>query len=437
MRKITLLVGFALLIHSCSSDDTTIETQQQEQEIAATCSDGIQNGDETEIDCGGSCEPCITSLVVEGKAQKGPFINGSVILLSELDASFSPTGNVFTSEILENTGSFSFGELNLISPNVSLRVNGFYFNEVCGALSSAPIILQGIASLTAGNPANLLESQINLNVLTHLEKSRIEYLLENGTSFLQAKSQAQNEILQIFEIAIAGGIEASELLDISGSSSGDAALIAVSSILQGFRTESEFSSIMADIISDIRTDGSLDNPVIGANLVAHAKLLDAAVITSYIEDRYEDLGIEVTVPNFGQYISNFIENTDFEELDTVITYQENGVNGTNLLDIETIEIPSNTFVSLAAELPVDCMDLTIKISAANGTFCEFGCWVYSVSSIVNWDIDIYDQSTDSQTFNSTDTNLDLGMIFENGTFLIAYFENNSSTPTRTKTLIAN
>jgi uncharacterized protein (TIGR02145 family) len=30
--------------------------------IAATCSDGIQNGDETGLDCGGSCDPCFGSV---------------------------------------------------------------------------------------------------------------------------------------------------------------------------------------------------------------------------------------------------------------------------------------------------------------------------------------------------------------------------------------
>ncbi|MGB0260442.1 MAG: hypothetical protein ACPF99_03425, partial [Flavobacteriaceae bacterium] len=46
--KLTLLV-FGLVLFSCTSDNNDPEP---------TCSDGILNGDETGVDCGGSCEPC-------------------------------------------------------------------------------------------------------------------------------------------------------------------------------------------------------------------------------------------------------------------------------------------------------------------------------------------------------------------------------------------
>ncbi|MDC6353376.1 hypothetical protein PP177_01225 [Robiginitalea sp. SP8] len=45
---------FALMLASCSSDDGGTDPPVQ-----ATCSDGIQNGDETGIDCGGSCTACV------------------------------------------------------------------------------------------------------------------------------------------------------------------------------------------------------------------------------------------------------------------------------------------------------------------------------------------------------------------------------------------
>ena len=46
-----LAVAFVLFIASCEKDDPNPEPQ-------ATCDDGIQNGDETGIDCGGSCSAC-------------------------------------------------------------------------------------------------------------------------------------------------------------------------------------------------------------------------------------------------------------------------------------------------------------------------------------------------------------------------------------------
>ncbi len=45
---------FALFLVSCSSDD-----DGPDPEPVATCTDGIQNGDETGVDCGGSCSACV------------------------------------------------------------------------------------------------------------------------------------------------------------------------------------------------------------------------------------------------------------------------------------------------------------------------------------------------------------------------------------------
>lgn len=59
MKKLifALIVFTGLLLASCSSDDDgPIEV--------ALCSDNIQNGDETGVDCGGSCAPCETAIEV-------------------------------------------------------------------------------------------------------------------------------------------------------------------------------------------------------------------------------------------------------------------------------------------------------------------------------------------------------------------------------------
>lgn len=45
---------FTMIMASCSNDDDN----EMEPMAMATCDDGIMNGDETGVDCGGSCEPC-------------------------------------------------------------------------------------------------------------------------------------------------------------------------------------------------------------------------------------------------------------------------------------------------------------------------------------------------------------------------------------------
>ena len=112
-----------------------------------------------------------------------------------------------------------------------------------------------------------------------------------------------NEVLAIFEIDTTQNFPPSQLLDIANSSYADGVLIAITSILQGYRSVSEFSDLMANITTDIRMDGTLDSPsTLGAKLRAHAAVLDTNAIKQNIVDRYLDLGITVSVPNFGQHI---------------------------------------------------------------------------------------------------------------------------------------
>ena len=57
MKNLKYILGLmmavtALLVTSCSDDDEVPII------VEATCTDGIMNGDETGVDCGGSCAPC-------------------------------------------------------------------------------------------------------------------------------------------------------------------------------------------------------------------------------------------------------------------------------------------------------------------------------------------------------------------------------------------
>lgn len=54
------IMGLAVMA-SCNNDDDMMEPIAM-----ATCNDGIMNGSETGIDCGGSCEPCMTAVDFSG-----------------------------------------------------------------------------------------------------------------------------------------------------------------------------------------------------------------------------------------------------------------------------------------------------------------------------------------------------------------------------------
>ena len=87
---------------------------------------------------------------LQGAVEKGPFIEGTEITIRELESDLQPTGRTFSTVVEDDTGFFSV-EASLASPYVELSASGFYFNEVAGELSSAPITLRAVADLTVAH----------------------------------------------------------------------------------------------------------------------------------------------------------------------------------------------------------------------------------------------------------------------------------------------
>ena len=236
-----------------------------------------------------------SAVTVSGKVQKGPYVQGTEITVRELDSSMTPTGNTFTGTIDDNAGSFSV-KGTLTYKIVELSADGYYFNEVSGSLSTAKLALQAFSDLTDS-------SSVNVNLMTHLEKKRVEYLMYYlRLTFAAAKTQAQTEILKIFNIENVT-LGNSETLDISKSGDGNAVLLAISAILQSDKTEAELTELLSTINTDIRTDGSLDSTTTKATLLTAVDYIKPlrSTIRSNIEYRYSNLGISATIPVFESY----------------------------------------------------------------------------------------------------------------------------------------
>ena len=235
-----------------------------------------------------------SAVTVSGKVQKGPYVQGTEITVRELDSSMTPTGNTFTGTIDDNTGSFSI-KGTLTNKIVELSADGYYFNEVSGSLSSAKLTLSALSDITDN-------SSVNVNLMTHLEKKRVEYLIDSGLTFAAAKTQAQTEIMKIFNIENVT-LGNSETLDISKSGDGNAVLLAISAILQSDKTEAELTELLSTINTDIRTDGTLDSTNTKAALATAMEYLKSrrSTIRTNIETRYSNLGISATIPAFESY----------------------------------------------------------------------------------------------------------------------------------------
>ncbi|MBR3851652.1 MAG: hypothetical protein IKJ76_06400, partial [Fibrobacter sp.] len=238
---------------------------------------GCSNGDDKKS-TGGSTEAenAIADKTVAGVSQKGPFVSGSTVTLYEVDGdNLVQTGNTFTGKVASNKGEFNISNINLDAPYALLEAEGFYWNEVTGKRSASQIKLNALTDLEDRETANI-------NLLTHLAYERTQWLVRNKSMKIgESKSQAEREIFAAFGITdISRGFED---LNIFGDSEGDAALLAISVLMQLNRTEAEFSEQLADFAKDLEEDGFWNSEKLKATLADNAFEANAPKIRKNIE----------------------------------------------------------------------------------------------------------------------------------------------------------
>ena len=178
---------------------------------------------------GGSTEDAgiiaIKDLDVAGVTQKGPFVKGSAVTVQGIDCkTLKQTDEHFEGEVKSDKGDFTVKEVSLKSTCALFEVTGLYRSEITGKKSSKELTLRALTDLKD-------RENVNINILTNLEYERLLHLVtEKGKTFAEAKAQAEAEVLAAFDIA--GSFEDFENLNIFESGDGNAALLAVSVMMQ-------------------------------------------------------------------------------------------------------------------------------------------------------------------------------------------------------------
>ena len=237
---------------------------------------------------------------VSGVSQKGPFLNGSKVLVHEIadGRSLKLTGNAFNGKIANDKGEFRINARMLVSQYVSLEATGYYRNEVTGANSNSELTLFAISDVSDRNV-------VNVNLLTHLEYERVKYLVtQKKQKVKNAKKQAQREIFAILSID-AKNFSNSEDLNLTGSSDEDAALLAFSAVLQGDRSVADLSELLTKIATDLGEDGTWDDSVARMGIADWAATADSAGRLDSIRSHVTGWGLSSMVPNFEKYVRYF------------------------------------------------------------------------------------------------------------------------------------
>ena len=297
-----MALNCAALLAACGSDSGSSNDADSALSSGAALSSGVAGKssssaymDSTALDT--LPVKAISDKSVSGVSQKGPFLNGSSVTLQELDGkTLAQTGKSFKGKISGDKGEFSVSSVTLASQYALLEANGYYKNEVTGNNSTGTLTLDALTDLSD-------RANVNINLLTHLEYERALYLArEKGYNVPAAKKQASAEVLAAF--GIAGDFGNSEDLSIFADGEGDAALLALSVMLQGDRSEAELSALLADFSADIEKDGVWDAAQTKADIADWASSADLSAIRGNVEG----WKLSAVVPDFEKYVNAYWEN---------------------------------------------------------------------------------------------------------------------------------
>ena len=201
LAVVSAMMGMSVLFAACSSND--------EKGVA-----------------GGVSEDAGFVADVSGLAQKGPFVKGSAVTVRGIDCkTLEFTDQIFEGAVKSDKGDFALDSIALDASCAVIEVTGKYLNEVTGKKTEDELTLRALTNLKD-------RENVNVNLLTNLEYERVMHLVkEKNKTLAQAKTQAEGEVLAAFDIK--GEFDEFENLNIFKSGDGNAALLAVSVMMQG------------------------------------------------------------------------------------------------------------------------------------------------------------------------------------------------------------
>jgi hypothetical protein len=237
---------------------------------------------------------------LRGGVQKGPFILGSSVAISPIDALGNPSGAVFSTATINDVGDFSV-DFNYLGP-VSLEARGYYYNEILGGLSGAPLTLRAFYVVSGGGA-----QAAYVNLITHLTYGRVRQLVIDGTALDAATTQAESELRAELGVGPAGftpeasGIYLNEL---GGDNDSNAYLLAVSAVLVrtalerafGATSDAQVQELLNVVSADLQGDGRLAD-TLKAQLRTNQRYVDGDQVMALFRARLLAVGSDAVVPN--------------------------------------------------------------------------------------------------------------------------------------------
>jgi outer membrane protein assembly factor BamB len=265
--------------------------------------------------------PLESAVTIKGGIQKGPFILGSSVDAYPVDdLGEAISGDSFHTETMSDQGDF---KLVLPEPGkVLLEAQGYYYNEVRGALSTSQLTLRALAYVTEA-----VEQDVYVNLVTHLTRDRIKKLLAQGKELNQAIIQAELELVRNLGLGgsdFSAGATGVHMNLLGGNTLDNAYLFALGSVLtQAAALQGQGDATLSDAhlqellnqMSKLMENGE-SFPVELYTLLRQAEAtLDAQEVEDAFQARLDALNLEVEVPDLDQILD--------QDHDGIINNQDN------------------------------------------------------------------------------------------------------------------
>ena len=311
-------VGFVLLLVSAI--------------LFAACSDSKVAGGSSD-DAG-----IIADLNVAGVSQKGPFVKGSAVTVQGIDCkTMELTGERFDGIVKSDKGDFTVENVSLSSTCAVFEVTGYYLNEISGKKTNSELTLRALTDLTD-------RKNVNINLLTHLEYERIKYLVTvKKLSFAEAKTQAEREVLASFDIS--NEVEGFENLNIFESGDGNAALLAVSVLMQADADVAKLEERTNEFSAAIATNGSWDNEEAKTEIADWVRDAEASGKIEMIRKNVENWNESNKVSAFEKYMEGFGEGLSRDSYLNPVTPYDSIVDNRDGQVYKTVKIGEQVWMA--------------------------------------------------------------------------------------------
>ena len=243
---------------------------------------------------------------LRGGVQKGPFILGSSIAISPIDALGNPSGAVYRTTTFNDLGEFAV-DLPYVG-SVSREARGYYFSEL-GGLSHAPLTLNAFHQVTSGGA-----QAVYVNLITHLTYGRVRELMVDGSAFADATIQAESELRSAIGVGPTGFTPDTSgiyLNEVGGDNDSNAYVLAMSATVlvtasthgTAASTDAAIQEMLNVIAADLQPDGQLD-ATLKTELRAGQRAVNGDAVMESFRARVAMVGSEAVVPNIHRMLDS-------------------------------------------------------------------------------------------------------------------------------------